>query len=67
MENTSGETQENMEPQIVKEDMEVSVATSENLDKPSGESTLGPHHTASLELSEWKLVTKKFSGEAIVP
>ena len=32
-----------------------------------GESTPGPHTTASLVSSEWKLVTRKISGAATVP
>ena len=47
--------------------MEVSVATLGNLDNPLGESTPGPRTIASPELSQWKLVTKKFSGVATVP
>ena len=55
------ETQDEEPPQ------EVSATTLENLTKSLGETTPSPCTTASPEFSEWKLVTKKFSGESIVP
>ena len=67
LENTSRAIQENMDPQIEEPTLEVPVATLENLEKSSGESTPGPHTTASPKFSQWKRVTKKFSGAATVP
>ena len=56
-----------MEPQIEEPTLEVFAATLENLGKSSGESTPRARTTASQEFSEWKLVTKKFSGATTVP
>ena len=39
----------------------------ENSIIPSRIFTPGPHTSASLETSEWKLVTKKHSGAATIP
>ena len=66
-ENTLGEIQAKMEPQIVEQALEVSAATMENSKKPSGVFTRGLHTIASPEISEWKLVTKNFSRAATVP
>ena len=65
-ENTLREIWESIDPQNVEPTRDVLATPLENLGKSIGESTPGPRTTTSPD-SEWKLVTKKFSGEATVP
>lgn len=65
-ENTSREIQESIDPQNIEPTRDVLATPLENLGKSLGESTPGPHTTTSPD-SEWKLVTKTFSGAATVP
>ena len=56
--------QKDKKPQDKDPPLDVSAAT---LGKFPGETTLGPCTITSSELSEWKLVTKKFPGAATIP
>ena len=57
----------NKEPRGEEPPVEVSTTTLENLTKSLGGTTPSPSTIASLDFSEWKLVTKKYPGVATVP
>ena len=56
-----------MDPQIEEPTQDVSTTALKNLGESLGESTPKPRTTTPPEFSEWKLVTKFFSGAATIP